>query len=152
MATKEAVIKQVQGTTLVAHSESRHWVVMDGSETYGGSSAGSSPKELLMFALGGCTANDVIPILRKKRIPVEKLEIRVIGNVRDEHPRIFTDLHIEYIFYGDDLDTSAIESAIDLSVSKYCAVSAMLSGVVKLTHSYLILPTAQSAVPEKQLA
>lgn len=151
MATKEAIIKQVQGTTLVARSESRHWVVMDGSETFGGSSAGSSPKELLMFALGGCTANDVIPILKKKRVPVEKLEIRVIGNVRDEHPQIFTDLHIEYIFYGDDLDTTAIETAINLSISKYCAVSAMLSGVVNLTHSYLILPTVQSAVPEKQL-
>jgi len=151
MATKEAVIKQVQGTTLVAHADSHHWVVMDGSEVYGGSSAGSSPKELLMFALGGCTANDVIPILRKKRIPVEKLEIRVIGNVREEHPQIFTDLHIEYIFYGDDLDTDAIERAIDLSITKYCAVSAMLSGVVNLTHSYLVLPTAQAPVPEKQL-
>jgi len=151
MATKEAVIKQVQGTTLVAHADSRHWVVMDGSEVYGGSSAGSSPKELLMFALGGCTANDVIPILKKKRIPVEKLEIRVIGNVRDVHPQIFTDLHIEYIFYGNDLDTDAIERAIDLSITKYCAVSAMLSGVVNLTHSYLVLPTVQAPVPEKQL-
>jgi len=148
MPTKEAIIKQVQGTTLVAHAESKHWVVMDGSEIYGGSSAGSSPKELLMFALGGCTANDVIPILKKKRISVEKMEIRVIGNVREQHPQIFTDLHIEYIFYGNNLDTSAIEQAIHLSTTKYCAVSAMLAGNVNITHSYLIIPTLQQIETE----
>jgi len=141
MATKEAIVKQVQGTTLVAQAESKHWVVMDGSELYGGSSAGSSPKELLMFALGGCTANDVIPILQKKHVHFDKMEIRVIGNVREQHPQIFTDLHIEYIFYGNNIDASAIEHAIHLSTTKYCSVSAMLSGNVNITHSYLIIPS-----------
>jgi putative redox protein len=141
MPTKEAIVKQVQGTTLVARAESKHWVVMDGSELYGGSSSGSSPKELLMFALGGCTANDVIPILQKKHVHFDKMEIRVIGNVREQHPQIFTDLHIEYIFYGNNIDTSAIEHAIHLSTTKYCSVSAMLSGNVNITHSYLIIPS-----------
>ncbi len=141
MPTKEAIVKQVQGTTMVAHAESKHWVVMDGSELYGGSSAGSSPKELLMFALGGCTANDVIPILQKKHVHFDKMEIRVIGNVREQHPQIFTDLHIEYIFYGNNIDASAIEHAIHLSTTKYCSVSAMLSGNVNITHSYLIIPS-----------
>lgn len=139
MPTKQATIQQVQGTTLVAKSESNHWVVMDGSPTFGGSSAGSSPKELLLMALGGCTANDVIPILRKKRVSLQKLEIQVTGNTREEHPQIFTDIHVEYIFYGTDLDTGDLEHAIELSMTKYCSISAMLRNTVNLTHSYHIV-------------
>ena len=136
MSTKQATIHQLQGTTLLAKSDSNHWVVMDGSPTFGGSSAGSSPKELLLMALGGCTANDVIPILKKKRIPLQKLEIHVTGNAREEHPQVFTAINIEYIFYGDDLDTEPLERAIELSMTKYCSISAMLRGTVELTHSY----------------
>jgi putative redox protein len=138
MTSKEAIVKQVRGTTLLAKSDSSHWVVMDGSPTFGGSSAGSSPKELLLMALGGCTAMDVIPILKKKRAPVEAFEVRVKGNVRDEHPQVFTDIHIEYVFRGNDLDPGDIERAIELSTTKYCAVSAMLNDSVTITHSFSI--------------
>jgi len=147
MPTKEAIVTQVQGTTLVARGESRHWVVMDGSELTGGSSAGSSPKELLMFALGGCTANDVIPILRKKRVALDRLEIRVTGTVREEHPQIFTELHMAYTFFGTNIDPVDVERAIELSSTKYCAVSAMLAGSVKLTHSYTIAPSPSDPPP-----
>lgn len=138
MSVKTAVVKQVQGVTLVAKSDSNHWVVMDGSETFGGSRAGSSPKELLLFALGGCTANDVIPILRKKRVQFESFEIRLSGNVREEHPQIFTAIHIEYIICGRNIDPADVERAIELSTTKYCSVSAMLSASVTLTHSYRV--------------
>jgi len=138
MSEKKAVVRQVQGTTLVARSDSRHWVVMDGSETLGGSNAGSSPKELLMFALGGCTAMDVISMLKKRRVPLETMEINLTGNVREEHPQVFTDIHIEYVFYGKGLDCNDVEQAIELSTTKYCAVSAMLRTSIKLTHSYRI--------------
>lgn len=138
MPKKETIVRQVQGTTLVGRSDSRHWVVMDGSEKFGGSSAGSSPKELLMMALGGCTMMDVISILQKKRAPVEFIETRITGNVRDEHPQIFTDLHVEYIVYGNGIDPGDVERAIELSTNSYCAVSAMLKPAVKITHSYRI--------------
>jgi putative redox protein len=144
VAQKEAIVKQVQGTTLIARGESKHWVVMDGSELFGGSSSGSSPKELLLFALGGCTANDVIPILKKKRVTLDKLDLRITGTVREEHPQIFTDIHIQYLFYGNNLDPAAIEQAIELSTTKYCAVSAMLAGTVRITHSYKIESTIES--------
>lgn len=147
MATKQATVKQVQGTTLIAKADSCHWVVMDGSPTFGGSSAGSSPKELLLMALGGCTAMDVIPILRKKRVEVESFEIQLSGNVREEHPQVFTDIHVEYIFSGRNLDKADIERAIDLSTTKYCAVSAMLSDCVNITHSYKIHNTAPEHQP-----
>ena len=138
MTTKQAIVKQVRGTTLVARSDSNHWVVMDGSAKFGGSSAGSSPKELLMMALGGCTLMDVISILQKKRTPVDHIEILITGHVRDEHPQILTDIHLEYVIYGEGIDPRDVERAIELSVTTYCAVSAMLKAAVAITHSYRI--------------
>lgn len=137
----------VQGTTLVARADSRHWVVMDGSELYGGSNAGSSPKELLLMALGGCTANDVIPIMKKKKVPFESFEIRISGTVRDEHPQIYTAIHLEYVVSGDGIDPMDVERAIELSTAKYCSISAMLKESVTITHSYRIETTAQALAP-----
>ncbi len=131
-------MKQVQGVTLIARGNSNHWITMDGSSDFGGSSAGPSPKELVLIALAGCTANDVIPILRKKKTPLDNLEINVTGAERDEHPRIFTDIHVEYIFHGDGIDPRDVERAIELSTTKYCTVSAILGASAKLTHSYRI--------------
>ena len=151
MSTKNAVVKQVQGITLAARSDSNHWVVMDGTERFGGSNAGSSPKELLLMSLGGCTASDVIPILMKKRVPLQGFEIRLSGTIRDEHPQVFTGIHIEYVFFGVDLKTADLERAIELSTTKYCAISAMLSTSVNITHSYQVKEPAgspaASAVP-----
>jgi putative redox protein len=138
MSTKQAIIKQVQGITLLAKSDTNHWVVMDGNDKFGGSMAGSSPKELLMFALGGCTAMDVIPMLAKRKAPIENVEVKISGNVREEHPQIFTDLHVEYIFYGNGINPEDVERAIELSTTKYCSVNAMLRPGVKISHSYRI--------------
>ena len=139
MATKNIFLKQVQGVTLVARGNSNHWVVMDGAPQFEGGSAGSSPKELLLMALAGCTANDVIPILKKKRVPLDHLEINVTGVEKDEHPKIFTDVHVEYVFYGEGIDAHDVERAIELSTTKYCSVSAILSASAKLTHAYRIV-------------
>ena len=138
MATKTINMKQGQGVTVVARGASNHWVVMDGSPEFDGSGAASSPKELVLMALAGCTANDVIPILKKKRVPLENLEINVSGVERDVHPKTFTDIHVEYIFYGNGINPQDVERAIDLSKTKYCSVSAILSASAKLTHSYRI--------------
>ena len=144
--TKEIVLKQVQGITFVAKGNSSHWVVMDGSTELGGNLAGSTPKELLLMALAGCTASDVVPILKKKRVQLQKLEINVKGNEREEHPRIFTDIHVEYVFYGEDLKSQDIERAIELSTTKYCSVSAILAASAPITHSYRIESAAPSVV------
>ena len=92
MSKKQAIIRQVQGITFAAKSDSNHWVIMDGPELFGGSEAGPRPKELILMALGGCTASDVIPILKKKQVPLRGFEIRLSGNVREEHPQVFTDI------------------------------------------------------------
>jgi putative redox protein len=131
-------MKQVQGVTVVARGASNHWVAMDGTPEFDGSGAASTPKELVLMALAGCTASDVIPILKKKRVPLRNLEIKVSGVERDEHPKIFTEIHVEYIFYGEGLNPADLERAIELSKTKYCSVSAILSASAKLTHSYRI--------------
>jgi putative redox protein len=138
VATKTAFMKQVQGVTVVARGASNHWVAMDGLPEFDGSGAASTPKELVLMALAGCTASDVIPILKKKRVPLRNLEIKVSGIERDEHPKIFTEIHVEYIFYGEGLNPADLERAIELSKTKYCSVSAILSASAKLTHSYRI--------------
>ncbi len=147
MPKKQALIRQVQGVTLVGKSDSNHWVIMDSSEKFGGSLAGATPKELLMLALGGCTAMDVIPMLAKRKAPFEHLEVRVSGNVREEHPQVFTDLHVEYIIYSVGIDPADVERAIELSSTKYCAVSAMLRPAVNITHSYRIEPPGTGKSP-----
>lgn len=149
MAVKKATIKQVQGTTLIAKGDSNHWVTMDGGPNTRGSEAAPTPKELLLFALGGCTAMDVIPILKKKRVPVENVEINVTGNAREEHPQVFTELHVEYIIYGENINPADVERAIELSTTKYCSVSAMIGKAATISHSYLIKPSKTSPVPEE---
>jgi putative redox protein len=149
MTRKTAVVKQLHGITLAAKSDSNHWVMVDGAEAFGGSDAASRPKELLLIALGGCTATDVASILKKKRVPLEGFEVNLSGNVRDEHPQVFTDIHIEYVFYGEGIDPKDVARAIELSTTTYCSVSAMLKVSVKITHSYRIVtqaPHAEEAV------
>lgn len=151
MPIKEAIVKQLQGITLAARSDSNHWVTMDGPEIFGGSEAGPRPKELLLMALGGCTASDIIPIMKKKRVPFQNVEVRLTAHVREEQPQVFTDIHIEYIVFGDGIKPIDVERAIELSTTKYCAVSAMLRGSVKITHSYRIEPSTCQAFINKTL-
>ena len=143
MASRKAVVRQVQGVTFAAKADSNHWVIMDGGEKFGGSSAASTPKELLLMSLGGCTANDVVPILVKKRVPVSHLEIHLTANTAEEHPQVFTDINMEYVVFGDGINPADVERAIELSTTKYCSVSAMLRPAVKLTHSYRIEPVTK---------
>lgn len=143
MTVKHAMVKQIQGITFAAKSDSNHWVMMDGPESFGGNNAGSRPKELVLMALGGCTGSDVASILQKKRVPVEEMEVHLVANTRDEHPQVFTDIHVEFIIRGKDINPNDVERAIELSSTKYCSVSAMLRPAVDITHSYRIESTAE---------
>jgi len=142
MAKRTAVVRQVRGITLAARTDSNHWLIMDGPENLGGSNAGPRPKELLLAALGGCTASDVVSILAKKRSPVSDFEINLTANTAEQHPQVFTDIHLEYVIYGDGVKKEDVERAIELSTTTYCSVTAMLRPAVKITHSYRIEPAA----------
>lgn len=150
--TKQAVLKQLDGIAFAAKGDSNHWVMMDGPESVGGTNAGSRPKELVLYALAGCSASDVVNILKKKRVPLQGFEMRLTGHEREEHPKIFTDIHVEYIFVGEGIKPADVERAIELSTTKYCSVSAMLQPTVKITHSYRIESAPLEALTETNLS
>jgi putative redox protein len=138
MSNKKAYVKQIKGMTFAGKADSNHWVAMDGPEDFGGSNAGTRPKELLLIGLGGCTGSDVVAILSKKKIKVDDFEINLDADVSDQHPQVFTKIHIEYVFYGKDINPKDVERAIELSQTKYCSVTAMLEKAMEITHSYRI--------------
>lgn len=143
---QKVYLRQLRGNTLIAKGKSNHWVILDTKEENGGSNAGSTPKELLLMALAGCTSMDVISILKKKRAPLVAYECTISANEAQEHPKKYTAIHIEYILYGDGLQPSDVERAIELSRTKYCSVSAQLEAGTTLTHSYRIEPASKAIV------
>jgi putative redox protein len=139
MAVKKAIVKQVQGITFIGKSDSNHWISMDGTEAFGGSNAGTRPKELLMIALGGCAGSDITSILTKKKIKVDGFEINITAESAEEHPQVFTSMHMEFVFTGKNIPVKDVERAIDLSITKYCSVTAMLKKAMPIEHSYRIV-------------
>ncbi|SIQ73676.1 putative redox protein [Alkalispirochaeta americana] len=111
-----------------------HSFIVDADESVGGSDQGPRPKALLLSALAGCTGMDVVSILKKMKVPLERLEISVAGENSEEHPKVYQDVQLVYSFWGDNLDESKLEKAVELSQEKYCGVAATLKGVGKITH------------------
>ncbi len=141
MASSKAYIKQVKGITFAGKTNSNRWVMMDGPEGFGGSDAAIRPKELLLLALGGCTGSDVVSILEKKRVKLDDFEMNIEAEMAEEHPKVYTTINVEYVFYGKEIKDSDVERAIDLSLTKYCGVTAMLEKAINITHSYKIITT-----------
>lgn len=139
MAVKQAYIKQINGITFAGKTDSNHWITMDGPKEFGGSDAGIRPKELLLLGLGGCTGSDVASILQKKRIKLNSFEINISADMTEDHPSVFTKMNIEYVFRGKDIKEADVERAIDLSMTKYCGVTAMFQKSMEITHSYKII-------------
>ena len=139
MATKKAFVKQVQGITFVGKTDSNHWITMDGPENFYGSNAGIRPKELILISLAGCTGSDVVAILQKKKVNFTGFEINIEAEQQEEHPQVFTKIHLEYVFYGKNIQQKDVERAIELSQTKYCSVTAMLQKAVTIDHSFRIV-------------
>lgn len=132
-------IIQIEGLSFVGKSDSNHWVSVDGPKEFFGSEAASRPMELLLLSLGSCTSSDVASILKKKKVDLEGFEINLDAEQSDEHPKVFTKIHIEYVFYGHDLNPVHLERAIELSQNKYCPVTPMLKSSVDIITSYRII-------------
>jgi len=139
MSTKKAIVKHIKGVTFLGKSDSNHWITMDGPENFGGSDAGTRPKELLLIALGGCTGSDVITILQKKKVQISNFEMNISADVAEEHPQVFTKINVEYVFHGKDIQEKDVERAVELSQTKYCSVTHMLKKAVEITHSFKIV-------------
>jgi putative redox protein len=110
-----------------------HKIIIDASEDVGGENRGPKPKPFMLVALAGCTGMDVVSLLKKMRIVVDKVNIIVDGELTEEHPKFFHAMHITYEFYGSDLPMEKLQKAVDLSQEKYCGVSATYRKALELT-------------------
>jgi len=116
-----------------------HELMLDLGEDAGGQDLGPRPKPLLLASLGGCTAMDVISILKKMRVEPDYFNVNVTGEVTEEHPKHFTKIHLVYEFKGKDLPMDKLQKAIELSQERYCGISHTLKKAVELTSEIRIL-------------
>jgi putative redox protein len=138
---KRVNLRHEGGLRFVAATGSRHDVVMDNAA----GDTGPRPTELVLVAIAGCTAMDVVEILAKKRQVVTSYTTEVSGVQREKAPNVFTSITVVHVVEGD-VETEAVRRAIELSATKYCTVSAQLaSGVARISHRYLIRRPAGAA-------
>jgi putative redox protein len=130
-----AAVKWIGEQKFVATSPSGHAMVMDSDRE---SNKAPGPMELVLMALGACTATDVVTVLKKKRQKLEWLEVVCSGERAAEPPTVWTKLEIVYRLRGE-LDEGAVKHAIELSEEKYCSVAAMLKKTAKVSWRYEIL-------------
>jgi putative redox protein len=128
-----------------AEAGSGYRVTLDATESGGGHERGFRPMELLLVGLAGCTAMDVIGILRKKRQQVTDYEVLVHGERAEDHPMVFTDVTVEHIVTGHGVDPTAVARAIELSETKYCGAGATISKTATLKHTFRVLEAAPEA-------
>jgi putative redox protein len=137
---KKAQIKWTGGMQFVGKADSGHAVVMDADGDHGGEDSAVRPGELPLIALGGCTGIDVVMILNKMKVPIEAFEIAIEAETAEEHPRVWTKIHVLYTLTGD-IPESKVKKAVKLSHEKYCSVGAMLGATAKMSYEYKILPS-----------
>lgn len=134
----KARIKWIEDVMFVGESGSGHTVVIDGPPEHGGRNLGIRPMELLLQGLGGCTAFDVLLILKKARQPVSDCVVEINAKRAETEPKVFTHIHIHFIITGDGLSEKHVKRAIQLSAEKYCSASIMLAQSTDITHDYEI--------------
>ena len=135
-----ATITWVDGAMFVASAGSGHSVAMDGPPDHGGKNLGPRPMEMLLMGLGGCTAFDVVDILKKSRQPVRDCRVEVSAERADAVPALFTRIHIHFVITGIGLSDKQVARAVELSATKYCSASLMLErGGVTITHDHEIV-------------
>ena len=115
-----------------------HKIIVDSSPEFGGKDKGPLPKPLLLNALTGCTAMDVVSILNKMKVAFTHFEIEIEGTLAEEHPKVYKKVHLIYWFEGEDLPMAKLEKAVKLSNERYCGVIAMVSQVAELTYEIKI--------------
>jgi putative redox protein len=134
----KARVKLIEGVSFVGQSESGHSVVMDGPPDGGGRNLGVRPMEMLLLGLGGCSAYDVVHILRKGRQQVTDCVADLDATRAESDPKVFTKIHVHFTVTGKALEPKRVEQAVKLSAEKYCSASIMLGKVAEITHDFEI--------------
>ncbi len=135
----QARVKWVQGLQFDGESGTNHKIVMDADDQFGGKNKGMRPMEMLLVAIGGCSGMDVASFLQKKKLQINGIEVNVSGTQDENYPHKFTGIELEYIITGKDLQETAVNKAIELSMDKYCSVKATLEGAAKINYRYKII-------------
>lgn len=136
----KARIQWVQDAMFVAESGSGHGVVIDGPAEGGGRNLGVRPMELVLMGVGGCTAYDVVHILKKARQPILRCVAELSAERAESEPKVFTKIHVHFVVTGQGLSEAAVKRAVDLSAEKYCSASIMLGRAgVDITHDFEIV-------------
>lgn len=135
---REQVAVELQGGMHFQGTIDGFKIDLDAAPEVGGAERGPQPLRLLLLAMAGCTAMDVISILRKKRQQVTRFNVEISGARADEHPRVYTDIEIVYRVAGREIDSQAVARAIELSETRYCPAIAMLRPSVTIRSRYEI--------------
>ena len=132
-------VKWKDKVSFLGEAESGHSVLMDGAPEIGGRNLGLRPMEMVLMGAGGCTALDVVMILKKSRQEVSDCMVEIEADRAKEDPRVFTRIHYHFILIGNDIKPQKVERAINLSAEKYCSASIMLGKTAEITHDFAIL-------------
>jgi putative redox protein len=134
----KSTVKWVDGAMFIGESDSGHSVVMDGPPDGGGRNLGVRPMEMLLLGMGGCTAYDVVHILKKARQDIRGCRVELDAARADTPPQVFTGIHVHFVVTGRDLAEAQVKRAVSLSAEKYCSASIMLGKTATITHDYAI--------------
>ncbi len=134
----KARIKWVEDVTFLGEAGSGHALVMDGPPESGGRNLGPRPMEMLLLGMGGCTAFDVIMILKKARQPVTDCVVELSAERAEQAPKVFTRIHVHFVVTGQGLAEKQVERAVQLSAEKYCSASIMLGKAAEISHDFEI--------------
>jgi len=132
-------VNWVDGLLMVGKSDSGHTITMDGPPESGGENLGVRPMEMLLLGVAGCTMIDVVTTLKKMRQDLSHLETKINAERATDHPKVFTDIHIQFILKGQNLDEKKVDKAITLSAEKYCSASIMLGETATITHDFEVV-------------
>ncbi|MBI5612443.1 MAG: OsmC family protein [Gammaproteobacteria bacterium] len=135
----KATVKWVGEVGFAGESETGHTVMMDGAPEHGGRDRGPRPMELVLLGTGGCTAFDVVHILRKARADIRDCTVALDAERAATDPKVFTRIHLHFTVTGKGLNPAQVERAIALSAEKYCSASIMLGKTAEITHDFEII-------------
>jgi putative redox protein len=139
MSDKHIITTSWKGGLAFEADVSGHVIKMDALPEFGGQNSGPGPKKLMLVALSGCTGMDVVSILKKMRVDIDKLEIEVQGDVTDEHPKHYHKMHVIYYIHGNDLPLDKLEKAVKMSEDTYCGVRAAYAKGMEMTSEIRII-------------
>lgn len=135
----EATIRWVEDAMFLGESQSGHTITMDGPPEAGGRNVAIRPMEMVLLGMGGCTAFDVVSILKKARQNVKGCTVLLRAARADDPPQVFTHIHVHFVLKGSGLAHNQIQRAIALSAEKYCSASIMLGKTAEITHDFEII-------------